>query len=136
MIQKTFSIIKPDGVKRNLIGKIISLLEDGGLKIINVKMKQLTENEVKVFYSAHAEKHFFTDLVDYMISGPVLLMVLEGENAILKNREIMGATNPRQALNGTVRNLYASSIEENTIHGSDSFESASIEIDWFEKITS
>lgn len=131
MIQRTFSIIKPDGVRRNLIGKIISLLEKKGLSVVAVKMKHLTEKEVEAFYDVHRDKFFFQDLIKYMTSGPVLLMILEGENAISKNREIMGATDPKQATVGTIRNLFAISIEENTIHGSDSIESAFIEIDWF-----
>ena len=131
MMQRTFSIVKPDAVKRNLIGKIIARFEEEGLKIVAAQMKRLSQHEAEGFYAVHRERPFFPELVSSMTSGPVLLMVLEGENAILKNREIMGATNPEQAAEGTLRKLYALSIGENTVHGSDAPETAETEIAWF-----
>ena len=131
MKQRTFSIIKPDGVKRNLIGKIVGRFEEEGLKVVAAQMKRLGRHEAEGFYAVHKERPFFGELVESMTSGPVLLMVLEGENAILKNREIMGATNPADAAEGTIRKLYAQSIGENTVHGSDAPETAQTEISWF-----
>ena len=131
MIQRTRSIIKPDGVSRNLIGKIVSRFEEEGLKIVAARMQRLSLPEAQGFYAVHKERPFFGELVESMTSGPVLLMVLEGENAILKNREIMGATNPAQAADNTIRKLYALSIGENTVHGSDAPETAAFEISWF-----
>ncbi|MEI6806448.1 MAG: nucleoside-diphosphate kinase [Myxococcaceae bacterium] len=131
MTQRTFSIIKPDGVRRNLIGKIIAKFEEEGLKVVAAHMKRLGLYEAQGFYAVHKERPFFGELVESMTSGPVLLMVLEGENAILKNREIMGATNPAQAADNTIRKLYALSIGENTVHGSDAPETAATEIAWF-----
>jgi nucleoside-diphosphate kinase len=130
-IQYTFSIVKPDATKRNLIGNIISKLEEGGLKIVAQKMTRLTEDQAKGFYSEHSERPFFNDLVNFMTSGPLVLQVLKGENAIIRNREIMGATNPAEAAEGTIRKLYAENIEANSIHGSDSEESAEREITYF-----
>ncbi|MES2504319.1 MAG: nucleoside-diphosphate kinase [Myxococcota bacterium] len=131
MKQRTFSIIKPDGVRRNLIGKIIGRFEEEGLRVAAAQMKQLSLQEAQGFYAVHKERPFYGELVESMTSGPVLLMVLEGENAILKNREIMGATNPAQAADNTIRKLHALSIGENTVHGSDAPETAATEISWF-----
>lgn len=131
MIQRTLSIIKPDGVSRNLMGKIIARFEAEGLKVVAAQMKRLSVPEAEGFYAVHKERPFFGELVASMTSGPVLLMVLEGENAILRNREIMGATNPAQAAENTLRKLYALSIGENTVHGSDAPETAAFEIAWF-----
>ena len=124
----TLSIIKPDATKRNLTGKINTLLEDGGLKIVAQKMVNLTEDQAKLFYAEHQERPFYNDLVSYMTSGPVVLQVLKGENAISVNREIMGATNPSDAAEGTIRKLYAENIEANCVHGSDSSDSAAREV--------
>lgn len=129
--ERTFSIIKPDGVSRNLIGKIIARFESEGLFVVGAKMKQLSRHEAEGFYAVHSARPFYAELVNSMCSGPVLLMVLEGENAILKNREIMGATNPADALDNTLRKLYALSIGENTVHGSDAPDTAQNEIAWF-----
>lgn len=131
MIQRTFSIIKPDGVRRHLIGKIIARFEEEGLYVVAAQMKRLSLHEAQGFYAVHRERPFFKELVASMTAGPVLLMVLEGENAILKNREIMGTTNPAQAAVGTIRQLFALSIGENTVHGSDAPETAATEISWF-----
>jgi nucleoside-diphosphate kinase len=130
-MERTFSIIKPDGVARNLIGAIIARFESEGLRVVGAKMKQLGRHEAEGFYAVHRARPFFGELVESMCSGPVLLMVLEGENAILKNREIMGATNPADAKENTLRKLYARSIGENTVHGSDAPETAATEIAWF-----
>ena len=129
--ERTLSIIKPDATKRNLIGKIITKLEDGGLKIVAQKKIQLTQAMAKEFYAVHKERPFYNDLVSFMISGPVVVQVLEGENAVLKNREIMGATNPDEANPGTIRKEFAESLEANSVHGSDSLENAQIEISFF-----
>lgn len=129
--EQTLSIIKPDGVARNLIGKIISMFEDHGLKIVASRMQILGKHEVEGFYAVHKDRPFFGELTQYMSSGPVLLLVLEGENAIAKNREIMGATNPKDAQPGTIRKLFALSIGENTVHGSDAPDTAAFEINWF-----
>jgi len=131
MTEKTFSIIKPDATKRNLIGKIISCFENQGLKIAAMKLKHLTKKEAEGFYAEHKERPFFGELVEFMTSEPVVLMVLEGDNAVLKNRSIMGATNPSQAEEGTIRKMFALSIGENSVHGSDSKEAAKREIAYF-----
>ena len=127
----TFSMIKPDATKRNLIGKINSYLENAGLKIVAQKMVVLEESQAKEFYAEHKERSFFSGLITYMTSAPVVLQVLKGENAVTKNREIMGATNPADAKPGTVRKDFAVDIEANSIHGSDSAESAEREINFF-----
>ena len=129
--ERTLSIIKPDATKRNLIGKIITKLEDGGLKIVAQKKIQSTQAMAEEFYAVHKERPFYNDLVSFMISGPVVVQVLEGENAVLKNREIMGATNPDEANPGTIRKEFAESLEANSVHGSDSLENAQIEISFF-----
>ena len=131
--QRTFSIIKPDATKRNLTGKVNSYLEGAGLRIIAQKRIQLSQSQAEGFYAVHKERPFFNSLVEFMISGPVVLQVLEGENAVLKNREIMGATNPTDADAGTIRKDFAESIEANSVHGSDSEENAAIEIAYFFK---
>lgn len=130
-IERTFSIIKPDGVERNLIGKIISHFEDNGLRPVALKLKKLTKEEAEGFYAVHKERGFFGELVEFMSRSSVLLMVLEGEDAVAKNRELMGATNPANAAEGTIRKMYSLSIGENTVHGSDSAENAAIEIAYF-----
>ncbi|MDA9163347.1 nucleoside-diphosphate kinase [Rickettsiaceae bacterium] len=130
-VEYTFSIIKPDATKRNLTGKINSYLETAGLKIVAQKMVSLQEDQAKEFYAEHSERPFFGSLIAYMTSAPVILQVLKGENAIAKNREVMGATNPAEADAGTVRKDFAQDIEANSIHGSDSKESAAREIDFF-----
>lgn len=129
--ERTLSIVKPDGVKKNKVGAILSRFEDAGLKIVAAKMLQLTRQQAEGFYAIHRERPFFKNLVDFMISGPVLVSVLEGENAIAKNREIMGATDPKKANPGTIRADFASSIDENTVHGSDAPETAQTEISFF-----
>ena len=130
-MQKTFSIIKPDAVKRNLIGHINQMIESSDLKIIASKKIYLTKNQAEIFYEVHKDRPFFSSLVEYMTSGPVQVQVLEGENAVLRYRKIMGATNPAEAEDGTIRKLYAESIEANSVHGSDSEENANIEINFF-----
>ena len=130
-IQQTLSIIKPDATKRNLIGRIVSKLESSGLKVIAQKKIQLTELQAKQFYKVHEERPFYNDLVKFMISGPVVVQVLEGKNAVAKNREVMGATNPDEAEEGTIRKEFAESLEANSVHGSDSIENASHEISFF-----
>jgi nucleoside-diphosphate kinase len=130
-IERTLSIIKPDGTKRNLIGKVLAKFEDAGLRIVGAKLVQLSRAEAEGFYAVHSHRPFFGELVDFMISGPVLISVLEGEDAVLRNRDIMGATNPKDAAPGTVRAEFAQSIGENTVHGSDSLENAGIEIAYF-----
>jgi nucleoside-diphosphate kinase len=129
--QRTLSIIKPDGVEKNLIGEVYRRFEQGGLKIIAAKMLHLTSEQAQGFYAVHKERPFFNDLVSYMTSGPVVVQVLEGENAIAKNREIMGATNPADADPGTIRADFAASIEENVVHGSDGPDTAATEIAYF-----
>ena len=129
--EQTLSIIKPDATKRNLTGKINSKLEDSGLKIIAQKRILLSKTQAEDFYKVHQERPFYNDLVKFMISGPVVVQVLEGENAVSQNREIMGATNPAEAEPGTIRREYAESLEANSVHGSDSLENAKIEIDFF-----
>ena len=130
-IEQTLSIIKPDAVAKNVIGEIYSRFEKAGLKIIKAKMTHLSKEEAEGFYEVHKERPFFNDLVTFMISGPVMIQVLEGENAVLMNRELMGATNPKEADVGTIRADFADSIDANAVHGSDSLENAKIEIDYF-----
>jgi len=130
-IQRTFSIIKPDATKRNLTGAINARFEGNGLRIVAQKRIHMTETQAKKFYEVHAARPFYNDLVKFMISGPVVVQVLEGENAVAKNREIMGATNPKDAADGTIRKDFAESIEANSVHGSDSPENAAIEIAYF-----
>jgi nucleoside-diphosphate kinase len=130
-IERTLSIIKPDGVKKNVIGKIISRFETNGLRIVAAKLTTLTRAEAEGFYAVHSARPFFGELVDFMTSGPLVLMVLEGEGAIAKNRELMGATDPKKAAAGTIRADFADSIGENTVHGSDAPETAAFEIGWF-----
>jgi len=131
--ERTFSIIKPDATRRNLTGAVAAKLEEAGLRIVASKRIQMTKEQAEGFYGVHKERPFFNDLVSFMISGPVVVQVLEGENAVFKNREVMGATNPEQAAEGTIRKLFAESIEANSVHGSDSLENAKIEIDYFFK---
>lgn len=130
-IERTLSIIKPDGTKRNLVGKVLTKFEEAGLRIVGAKLAQLSRAEAEGFYAVHSHRPFFGELVDFMISGPVLISVLEGDNAVLRNRDIMGATNPKDAAPGTIRADFAESIGENTVHGSDSLENAGIEIAYF-----
>ena len=130
-MQQTLSIIKPDAVKKNVIGKIIDRFESNGLRIAAMKKIQLSQADAEAFYAVHSERPFFKDLVEFMISGPVVVMVLEGDNAVLKNRELMGATNPAEAEEGTIRRDFAESIDANAVHGSDSLENAEIEINFF-----
>jgi nucleoside-diphosphate kinase len=129
--ERTFSIVKPDGVARNLIGEVYRRFEKAGLTIVAAKLTHLSKAEAEGFYAVHKARPFFNDLVRYMTSGPVVLQVLEGENAVAKNREIMGATDPKKAAPGTIRADLAESIEANTVHGSDSAENAAIEIAYF-----
>ena len=130
-MERTFSIIKPDATKRNITGKINSLIEDNGLRIIAQKRIRLEKSQAEDFYKIHKDKPFFNDLIQYMTSEPVILQVLESENAVNKYREIMGATNPKEAKEGTIRNLHALNVQENSVHGSDSIENANIEINFF-----
>lgn len=130
-IERTLSILKPDALEKGVIGQIIARFESKGLKPVAMKMKQLTEQEAGGFYAVHKERPFFKDLVQFMTSGPVVVMVLEGENAVAANREIMGATNPKDAAEGTIRRDFAESIDANTVHGSDSLENARTEIAYF-----
>lgn len=130
-VERTFSIIKPDAVAKNVIGEIYSRFEQNGLKIVAAKMLHLTREQAEGFYAVHKERPFFNDLVSFMITGPVMMQVLEGENAIAKNRELMGATNPAQAAPGTIRADFANSIDENAVHGSDGPETAKEEIAFF-----
>ena len=130
-VERTLSIVKPDAVGKNHIGEIYARFEKGGLKIVAAKMKQLSKAEAEGFYAVHSERPFFKDLVSFMISGPVMVSVLEGENAVLVHRDIMGATNPKQAAPGTIRADFAESIDENAVHGSDSLENAKNEISYF-----
>jgi nucleoside-diphosphate kinase len=129
--ERTLSIIKPDGVEKGVIGKIIARFEEQGLKPIAIRLTQLSKAEAEGFYAVHKARPFFADLVKFMTSGPVVLMVLEGEGAVLKNREIMGATDPAKAAAGTIRKDFATNIEKNTVHGSDSAENAKIEVSYF-----
>ncbi len=130
-IEQTISIIKPDAVAKNVIGQIYSRFENAGLKIVAAKMVHLSKERAEGFYAVHKERPFFGDLVAFMTSGPVMVQVLEGENAVTKNRELMGATNPKNADAGTIRADFADSIDENAVHGSDSAENAAIEIAYF-----
>ena len=132
-LERTFSIIKPDGVARNLIGEVVRRFEKAGLTVIAQRMTHLSQREAEQFYAVHKARPFFNDLVKYMTSGPVVVQVLEGENAMQRNRDIMGATNPANAEPGTIRKELAESIEANTVHGSDSDEKAEIEIAYFFK---
>lgn len=130
-IERTLSIIKPDAVSNNVIGKIYQRFEDGGLKVVAAKMKHLSRKEAEGFYAVHKERPFFKDLVEFMISGPVMVQVLEGEGAIAKNRELMGATDPKKAAPGTIRADFAQSVDANAVHGSDAPETAAVEIAYF-----
>ena len=130
-MERTLSIIKPDATTRNITGKINSMIEDAGLKIVAQKMIQLSPAQAEGFYAVHRERPFFNDLVEFMISGPVMVQVLEGENAIAKNRELMGATDPKKAEKGTIRADFADSIDANAVHGSDAPETAAVEIAYF-----
>lgn len=132
-LERTLSIIKPDAVGKNHIGDIISRFEKAGLQVVAVKMKHLTQQDAEGFYAVHKERPFFKDLVSFMTTGPVLIMVLQGEDAIAKNRDIMGATDPKKAAPGTIRADFAKTIDENAVHGSDSPETASVEISYFFK---
>jgi nucleoside-diphosphate kinase len=132
-MERTLSIIKPDAVERNLIGQIVSIFEKNSLTIHSIMRIKLSKKMAEDFYFVHKDRPFFNDLCAYMSSGPVVVMVLEGDNSVLKNREIMGATNPKDAAKGTIRNLYGISLDQNSVHGSDSKENAKIEIDFFFK---
>ncbi|XDZ64694.1 nucleoside-diphosphate kinase [Alphaproteobacteria bacterium LSUCC0684] len=130
-LERTFSIIKPDATRRNITGQVAARLEEGGLRIVAQKRINMTRDQAEGFYAVHKERPFFNDLVAFMTSGPVVVQVLEGENAVARNREIMGATNPADAAEGTIRKDFAESIEANSVHGSDSLENAAIEINFF-----
>ena len=130
-VEQTLSIIKPDAVKKNVVGRILARFEDAGLRIVAARMTHLSRQEAEGFYAVHRERPFFKDLVDFMISGPVLVQVLQGDNAILKNRELMGATDPKKAAKGTIRADFADSIDANAVHGSDAPETARTEIAFF-----
>ena len=130
-IERTLSIIKPDAVAKNVIGQIISRFEGAGLKVAAAKLVQLSQAEAEAFYAVHKERPFFKDLVKFMISGPVFVQVLEGEGAILKNRDLMGATDPKKAAPGTIRADFADSIDANAVHGSDAAETAAVEVAFF-----
>ncbi len=134
-IERTLSIIKPDGVEKGVIGKIISRFESNGLKPVAIRMQHLSKQEAEGFYAVHKDRPFFKDLCSFMTSGPVVVMILEGENAVLKNRELMGATDPKKAEKGTIRADFAKSIDANTVHGSDSLENAKIETAYFFRAT-
>ena len=131
MTERTFSIIKPDATARNLTGKVNAVIEDAGLRIVAQKRIQMSKAQAEKFYEVHKERPFFGELVDFMISAPVVVQVLEGDNAVAKYREVMGATNPAQAADGTIRKLYALSVGENSVHGSDSLDNAKLEIAQF-----
>jgi nucleoside-diphosphate kinase len=131
--ERTFSIIKPDATRRNLTGAITKMLEDSGLRVVASKRIRMTREQAEGFYAVHRERPFYADLCTFMTSGPVVVQVLEGDNAVARNREVMGATNPEQADQGTIRKTYAESIEANSVHGSDSAENAQVEIDFFFK---
>lgn len=131
MSELTFSIVKPDAVERNLVGAILKMIEDAGLKIKATKMIRMTQEQAEGFYAVHKARPFFNDLVKYMISGPVVVSVLEGDNAIARYRELMGATNPAQAAEGTIRKLHGQSIEANACHGSDGPDTAKVEVSYF-----
>ena len=130
-LERTLSIIKPDAVAKNVVGEIYSRFEKAGLKVVAAKMKQLSKQEAEGFYAVHRERPFFNALVEFMISGPVMIQVLQGDNAVLKHRDLMGATNPKDAAAGTIRADFADSIDANAVHGSDSAENAAIEIAYF-----
>ena len=130
-VERTLSIIKPDAVAKNVIGQIYTRFENAGLKIVASKMTHLTKAEAEGFYAVHAARPFFNDLVEFMISGPVMITALEGDNAVLKHRDLMGATNPKEAAAGTIRADFAESIDANAVHGSDSTDNAAIEIKYF-----
>ena len=130
-LERTLSIVKPDAVAKNVVGEIYSRFEKAGLKVAAAKMKHLSKQEAEGFYAVHRERPFFNALGNFMISGPVMIQALEGENAVLKNRELMGATNPKEAAAGTIRADFADSIDANAVHGSDSLENAAIEIAYF-----
>ncbi len=130
-VQRTFSIIKPDATRRNLTGNIIAMLEGAGLRVVAQKRIHMTREQAEGFYAVHKERPFYGDLCDFMTSGPVVVQVLEGEDAINKNREVMGATNPEEAAEGTIRKAYAENIEANSVHGSDAPETAATEIAFF-----
>jgi nucleoside-diphosphate kinase len=130
-IERTLSIIKPDAVERGLIGKIVAVFEEKGLKPVAMRLAHLSTAEAEGFYAVHAARPFFKDLVKFMTSGPVVIMTLEGEGAVLKNRDIMGATNPANAADGTIRKMFAQNIERNSVHGSDSLENAKNEVAYF-----
>ena len=130
-LERTLSIIKPDAVAKNVIGQIYGRFENAGLRIVAAKMKQLSRKEAEGFYAVHRERPFFNALVEFMISGPVMIQALEGEGAVLKNRELMGATNPKDAAAGTIRADFADSIDANAVHGSDAAETAAVEIAYF-----
>ncbi|ACG78231.1 nucleoside diphosphate kinase [Phenylobacterium zucineum HLK1] len=131
MTERTFSIIKPDATRRNLTGKVNAVIEDAGLRIVAQKRIRMSRAQAEKFYEVHKERPFFGELVEFMTSAPVVVQVLEGENAVARYREVMGATNPAQAADGTIRKLYAESVGENSVHGSDSLENAKIEIAQF-----
>jgi len=131
MTERTFSIIKPDATERNLTGKVNAVIEDAGLRIVAQRRIRMTREQAEKFYEVHKERPFFGELVDFMTSGPVVVQVLEGDNAVARYREVMGATNPAQAADGTIRKLFAKSVGENSVHGSDSQENARIEIAQF-----
>ena len=131
MTERTFSIIKPDATERNLTGKVNAVIEDAGLRIVAQRRIRMTRQQAEKFYEVHKERPFFGELVDFMTSGPVVVQVLEGDNAVAKYREVMGATNPAQAADGTIRKLFAKSVGENSVHGSDSQENAALEIAQF-----
>lgn len=130
-VERTISIIKPDAVAKNVIGEIYARFEKAGLRVVAAKMKQLSQAEAEGFYAVHRERPFFADLVSFMTSGPVMIQVLEGENAVVANRDLMGATNPKDAAAGTIRADFAETIDENAVHGSDSLENAANEIRYF-----
>lgn len=130
-VTRTFSIIKPDATKRNLTGAVTKMLEDAGLRVIASKRIHMSREQAEGFYAVHKERPFFGELCDFMTSGPVVVQVLEGDDAVKRNREVMGATNPADAAEGTIRKVFAESIEANSVHGSDSDENAAIEIDFF-----
>jgi nucleoside-diphosphate kinase len=130
-VERTLSIIKPDAVAKNIIGEVIARLEKGGLSVVAARMLHLTQEQAQAFYAVHKDRPFYGDLVSFMTSGPVLVQVLEGDNAIARNREIMGATNPKDAAPGTIRADFASNVEENAVHGSDAPETAQTEIAFF-----
>ncbi len=134
-IERTLSIIKPDGLEKGVIGKIIARFEEKGLKPVGIRMQHLSRQEAEGFYAVHKERPFFKDLCAFMTSGPVVVMALEGENAVVKNRELMGATDPKKAAPGTIRADFAKSIDANTVHGSDSLENAKVEVAYFFRAT-